>query len=126
MNEELKGVLLSYLKQLLGVIENASRLAVDQIPQIVAEKLAYDFWEATFWTLLSAAILILSVFSGRWGWKTLQEDPTGSDGGAPIIAFALVGLIFGTIVFCANSMIMLKIAVAPRLYIVEWLRTVVN
>lgn len=122
MNEELQKTLSTYLTRLLEVVEKGAEWAGDQIPLVIQEKLAYDFWSAAAWTTLSIVLIPLIVYfwykiNKHEDWDEDCVGPT-SIAGVPIF-LALIAI------FCCNLPIMLKIWIAPRLYILEWVRTLV-
>jgi hypothetical protein len=131
MNKELLEKLTASSAKLLEFIEKTSETTVDfakeQVPLVIQEVLAWGFYSNLFYTLLNLVLLI--VFSVlyfklcKWMIRLMDE----SDG------FSTFGILLGTIpisVVCMNlvsySLLTLKICVAPRLYLIETLQTLLK
>ena len=121
MNEELKTTLAEYLKKLLSLVEQGAQAAAQQVPLIIQEKLRYDLVMESVYLVVVFPLLILCIW---WIWRGVRnvienEDPeyympnftVGGVLGVVTLILTLAGV--GTIV---------KIVLAPRLYIVEWLK----
>lgn len=131
MNEDLKKMLVEYLGKLLGAVEKAGSFAADQIPIIIQEKLQYDFWLAVGWMVIAVLMLLVG---GCCGWCIYRvvnckdraswwydNDGMGISSMFGVIIFGILGII----IFFVNAATVLQITIAPRLYIVEWLKGMV-
>ena len=130
MNDEMKAVLLEYLKKLLSVTEKGLEWSAEQIPLIIQEKLTYDFWFSAAWLVV---VTIVFVGANAFVWRLVESyrddynKPNtqgekiairGTTGLFTILVYVLIGGILAENV--------LKIYLAPRLYILEWLRDAVR
>lgn len=130
MDEKTKTLVYEYLKKLLEATEKGVQWTADQIPLIIQEKLNYDFWYSISWMIFGVVLVL-----GAWLFCHLYEDYANKN--FPISdpwkidqkdaritrVFVRIGsLIVGIGFVTVNGPVALKIAVAPRLYILEWLR----
>lgn len=116
MNEELQKQLAALLSSLMAFGADAKQFAADQIPPLVAEKIAFGRVEDTLFFVVFA---VACGFCVRWTvWSVREEHPIG-------IATVLCGAIFGFIAALALHE-SLMVWFAPRLYIVEWLKGMVT
>lgn len=126
MNDELQKQLAMMLSNLQGAATTATQWGAAQIPPLVAEKIAFGrVWET--WSTLGCLIVALVGLMLLFKWAIpLQKKNEYTDPG-PI--FACVGsgvLAFGAFIgFLTNLYPCLLVWFAPRLYIVEWLKTIV-
>lgn len=121
MTPELQAQLAAYLKTLLETTKAAGSLAVDQLPLIVQEKIAYGRVIETWQLVLFAAVTYLGYRLFRWG---AREDAKGYGHGHEA---AMPGLVFGAIVAIVAGLLTViqtsyvaQVWLAPRLYIIEW------
>ena len=119
MNDETKAMLGAYLKKMLEAIEHGATFAGEQIPLVIQEKLHFELvmnilWGAFFF-LIYVGLMIPIV---RW-WK--KDVPAYSDEIEARIGITAVSqlLLIPTFINVTKA---LKITLAPRLYILEWLR----
>lgn len=130
MSDEAKKALEESLVGMLKAAQDGATWAQGQIPLVLQEKLAFDFWLAAIWGVLSVALL-LWYFTGLRARIARAEAYGGPPSDAEIalaqlvvggvLSFmALLGLVFECIPTA------LKITLAPRLYILEWARELVR
>ena len=125
MNDELKKVLTDYLLRLLSAVEKGVEFTADQIPLVIQEKLTYDFWESALWATLFYTLTIISCgglsISIRAADKRDWEDTLTI---ILVITFAVLSCAgIGWFLEGGEEVArMLKIHLAPKLYILEWLR----
>lgn len=127
MDPDLQKQLAEMLAKLTDATQNTATWAGSQIPPLVQEKLTFGrVWEtaAFLMCVLSMAVCVWFV---RWCWHQEEADRY-SDNPAYVIGVALGGI--ATIVFFIISVAQLEnvfmVWLAPRLYIVEWLRSMVT
>jgi hypothetical protein len=122
MDEQMKSTLAEYLKKLLSMVEAGANFAVDQIPLVVQEKLAFDFWWAFVWFMVGlicgvSATLLIRTGIAVYRAREHRHDERFMGWVAPGTTLALLG----TPLAMTNLYTILKISLAPRLYIIEWL-----
>lgn len=101
----------------IGIVK-AVDFAQEQAPLVVQEFLAWNFAQATIWTIITVIGLIISGFFIKKCWDWIDD----SDGGS------IVGIFIGLFVFVMFTLTglvpnvekMVKVKVAPRVYIIEW------
>ena len=101
--------------------KTAEAFAVEQTPLYIQELLAWNFWYSLIWFFVGVFWIAFSAFS----WKKLYKNRKIIEEAREfpfemLWAFpAFLGLVFGSIGFCSN-LDWLKIAVAPRVWLVEY------
>jgi len=100
-----------------GIIK-AVDFAQEQAPLVVQEFLTWKFAQATIWTVISVIGLIVLGYCIKKCINWLEESGGGS----------MVGILFGVILFVVVMFVglipnveqMVKVKVAPRVFIIEW------
>lgn len=129
MTDETKKALEEFLLILLEQAKTGAAWSADQIPLIIQEKLAYDFWMAVFGVVLSVGIWVW--YLGRFKQRLQIVDSYHSSSDEELVAMGqlslggVVALISGLYSTFVGIPTLIKIHFAPRLYIVEWLRGLV-
>lgn len=113
-----KEVINGFVQQMSDILKNAEDFTVSQMPEVCKEILKYNFLEAVFYVTVGALILVLSYFvakiindqhkkdlHGDWQWMHFGT-----------IGLIVVGILFLTI----NGLDIVKIELAPRLYLIEY------
>lgn len=106
-----------------GIVK-AVDFAQEQTPLVVQEFLAWKFAQATIWTVVSVIGLIVLGYIIKKCHDWLEES-----GGGSIIGVIFGGVLFVMVVFMGlipNVEQMVKVKVAPRVYIIEWVSDQVN
>lgn len=138
MNEELQKQLAALLASLMNVASDGAKWAGSQIPPLVQEKILYGRISHTAWAVLFAVVAwqaarVTAMFYRQACADRADRASKGFDphiwpdrpGGLPSIGC-------GALVFIASCLAVLNLNdallawFAPRLYIVEWLRTLIN
>ncbi len=126
-NEE---VLNTFANKMLTAVEGIEAFGKEQIPDYIEQVLMYNFWESTIIaTVLASLILVfLVVFilgilkSNKTGWGVECPSPSAFTviGSGFILIFLIpIGLADGIV---PNAKEALKIHLAPKVYIVDYLR----
>ena len=121
MDPQLKAQLEIFLASLISTTERGLTVAEAQIPQVIQEKLLYDSVEALMYTVLCVLLLIATGFLVRYAmflYNTKPSDDVWMISTLVSIITAITG--FG---LTFNIFTLLKIYLAPRVYILEWLRS---
>lgn len=130
MTNETKKLLEEALKSSLAALQSGVDFAKTEIPLALKEKLSYDFWEAFFEIVFFTLLLLIFTAVMRASWKRAHSpELEGYDGeearmGYYCLAFIPFGLtsLVWIITTPINILTMIKITVAPRLYLLEWLK----
>ena len=122
MNEQTKQLLSEYLTKLLHTLEAGATWTAEQVPLVVQEKLAFDFWWAIGGVVLGLLLSLAPIPTWRLTRNWEDEDARGT------IRFlgTAIPVVVSTIFLITNVYTLLHILVAPRLYVLEWLRTLVG
>ena len=124
MNEEMNNKLVEYLDSLGGVAKAAASFAGDNLPMVIQEFLAWEFYSNIFIVMLCILAGILGLCLGRAGLenynKLVQQDKSTDDTSVviPIIfGVMLLGLAIGLGSISAYQAV--KVKVAPRIVVLE-------
>lgn len=124
MNEKTQEILMSYMGKAEGALQNISDFASDQIPLVIQEYLSWQFYGSVinaivFLTILSLALYLLNMLV-NWTLKQTASDDIGPGvfGSFILLLFSLF-MIAG---FIYHSKEAVKVSVAPRVVIVDWLK----
>lgn len=127
MNEQLQNQLAEVVKKALEAGQNAADFAALHAPDVVAELLRWHFWSNTI--AASLAIAMATVF-GYWAARGIAEN---TKHGYLEPNLAAVGAVFGTIFSLASGIAAipfafqaLQVAIAPKLFLVEYIAKLVK
>lgn len=127
MNEELQKQLAALFASLLDFSKTATTYAMNQIPPLIQEKLAFGrVWET--WCVV-ACVIITGICI--WAALSFQKKLGEYKGYNPECLFAggIISWIFAVgflVASLCNLYDCLLVWFAPRLYIVEWVSTIIN
>lgn len=108
----------------------------EQTPLYIQELLVYNFWISLIWFVVGVVFILIGInraYSVVWGklsketWEKSKGfysstmTPSGVQGVVSIV-LAVVGLIGGPII-SAHNLEFVKVATAPRVFVVDYLRT---
>lgn len=128
--DQLKTLLTKHLDSLLTWIgdtgASVQTFAAAQIPDILQQKLAYEFWSAVAWLGVGTIMLLIVPIAWIISMRLLKKhQPAMYDRDkyfmAPILITIFVGG-SGVVMLLANLDTALKIYFAPKVYIIDWLR----
>lgn len=130
MSDEVKKALSGYLLRLLESLEKGINWTADQIPLVIQEKLAWEFWIHAVYLGFGVALLLVGlgcIVKARLVW--LAEEAKSKDSykhnghyGHEAWLFGIAPFLSGFPITAYNLEHLIQITVAPRLYIIEWLR----
>lgn len=131
--QELTQTLNAALKTALDGLASGVEFAKGQIPLVLQEKLAYDFYSALFF-LLSFLLLALGAFcwcryAMRQARNSLKDNYGHSDKDEWTFAAwfpTCIAWVVSLIGILINADTLINIHFAPRLYIMEWLLKMVK
>lgn len=115
MDTQLQQQLADYLKLILETIKTGSTFVAGQVPLVVQEKITYGRAEETITLVILIVLVYLSYRTVRWGMDQNDEMSVVACvvGGIGILLFTVLALI--------ELDFVLKVWFAPRLYIIEWI-----
>jgi len=123
MNPDLQKQLAEMLAKLTDATQNAAIWVGGQVPPLIHEKIVLGRAEMTGFIILALVCALIAsmlfVSSFRHGWFTTDNGFARFMGGCALTVFTL-GL------FGSNIHEFLMVWFAPRLYIVEWLKSMVT
>ena len=123
MTDEMKKLLEDAFRLTLDGLKSGGAFAKEQIPLVIQEKLTYDFYYYLFFTIFLTVVCVAVFSLGVFCIKKANKAGYDCEGW-------WLGGVFGTMIptvvlfltLTNNIPAMIQISVAPRLYIVEWLR----
>lgn len=125
MNDELKARLVQYLDAMGARFAKAEDFAVEQIPDVAQQWLAWEFWSCVFFDAVVLVVAVLSFFLHKasvvaFGKKKAKNDPNddGSFEAALAVLFliASAGCILWSFYFGYKG---IKVTVAPKVVLIE-------
>jgi hypothetical protein len=116
MNEELQKKLAGSLDKVIGAVEAGLDLAGKEAPLVVSEILNYGLMLNSVLIGVGCFILIIGLFLVR-----LEFSPKNKCTGLPGM-FAIVCFVFSTVSIVTHFLHLMKIWLAPRLYVLDQLR----
>ena len=128
MNDKLEDQLAKAIEKAMGVAEKTGEFVIEQAPELLREFYAWHIAEHCLMMVLSATVIIMP-----WVYRkvlpTCDEymDKMSFFGKDVHAGFAIPGYIvgigmaiFAAIGFCEHAMLLVKILVAPKLYLIEY------
>ena len=125
MTEEMMQKLNASLDKVGQWVQDAEVFAREQAPLVVQEMLVWGWWQALLLIMVPIAVLLVIAPLTMLIWKWAAADKTASDHDFWGGAMAFSGMILLTCVFwligalIANVGTMVKISVAPRVYLLN-------
>ena len=122
MKDEIVKQLDGVLPKVLKFVERSAEFVGDQAPLLVSEILNYNLVRGGAISLFGLTFLVI----GLLAYKEMRREYAKSDPiGDKVVMLSIVsvgGIILGTIVFCSNILNVAKVLLAPRLYVIDYLR----
>ncbi len=122
-----------FLKELTGLVEltkagvgKAVEVLQAEAPELIKQIMAWNFTVSIIGFLFGIAIFIAAIKWRKISWKKYQEDTRYNDGWYfGCMAGTIAGVAVGMIFIC-ESLIWLKILVAPKLFLIEYLTKLIK
>lgn len=124
MNEQLSAVLVDILKTSKDGVINVALFAQQQAPELAKEIIQWGFWSNLFWVILSPVVFFISYKLFLYG---IKMDNDGNCDGAmfcKILCWILVVIFIVT--FCCSLQEMIKCLVAPKIYIIDYVKNLIQ
>jgi Mn2+/Fe2+ NRAMP family transporter len=125
MNKELQQSMSQFLNLMIEALGKTTNFAAEQIPLYVQELLRYAMWDTIFSLILAIAILTASLIIAKKVLKYLRIADYNYDLEATAhILLVVLGLssIFSVFLTVASVSTILKITLAPRVYVIDYLK----
>ena len=116
--KQLEGVLPKVLK----FVERSAEFVGDQAPLLVSEILNYNLVREGALSLLGLTFLVIGLWSCKEMRREYAKKEPICDKIGLLCAVTGLGVIVGTTMFCAHILDVAKVLVAPRLYVIDYLR----
>lgn len=110
-----------YLEQIMSWLESGAMWIGEQAPLYVQELLTWRMWNHAIWNGLMLILLVATITSSIKFFKWVKAKTTSSDGpgvGLTLSIIASVGLFIGIV---ANTCALIKIIVAPKVYLIDYI-----
>ncbi len=124
---ELEKKLVEYMDKTAGAIEQVLDFSMEQAPLVVKEIISYGFWSGVLWIVISAGMILFSIkkYKELRTLKKVASYPEDKKLGFAQFCVFVLSVVF-VIVFACNIQKLVKVSVAPRLYIIDSLRGAVT
>jgi hypothetical protein len=123
MNEQLQAALTEVLKATTNTAGQAKDFLLGQLPDVVQQLLHYNFvWSLIWWGF--GALLLLGGLA--WGLGFLRAAVKHDDGDYASVALVGVAPIVVGFIFLLENFDWLKIWLAPKLYLLDYVKTFVK
>lgn len=132
MNQELQKALAQFLQLMLDGIQKGSAFASQQLPLIIQEKLHYEIVSSLAWIGIWLTITIIAWSAQRIVWRLTEPKPSSylsSDDETArgvTTAAAILLSIFAIIDIVYNIDHLIYVWMAPRVFIIEWLKELIK
>lgn len=117
MNEELETALSQLIQKTLSGMDAAVGFGQEQLPDVIQQLIVFNTWAAALWLLLCATGTALMSKLFYYCWKENEAD------GA---IFAAIPLIIFTLCMVGNALDLLKITLAPKVWLLEYAANLIN
>jgi len=115
-------VLATILQKALDVATSTGDFIAGQIPDVAKQLLLFEASWALVWMVLAIVIAVFAIWPYKCAKKMVADD---SDWG-PMYLIPSVLWLVSVVVFMANIYDFLKITLAPKLYLLEYVAHLVN
>lgn len=86
--------------------------AQQQIPDVIHQLLMWELTQAIVWLIVSVVLFVIA-------YKSLTDKWLEWSDGATVISATVAGIV-GVVVFLHNLLLMLKILIAPKLFLIQY------
>jgi hypothetical protein len=119
-------VLKPLVTELVNLLKKGVNLAKDELPVIANQILAFYFWASVIWVVAGVVLMLAGLFchvhaipyvieGSRRGFR--EDDPS-----CMWVIGAVVAYLAGAALVISNSIDIVKIKAAPRLFLLEYLK----
>lgn len=115
INEEIKQKMVEYLQTFEAGVKKAGEFSAEQAPLVVQEFLAWEFWGNAIPAVVVLVLMLTAMIVTAVIWK--KSDDIDWRMGSGLVTG--LGVLFLTIPFCITASNACKVAVAPRIVVLE-------
>ncbi len=126
MDEQLK----EQLTEVLGAANGAKDFAIEQLPLVAQEFIAWEFWGSVGMATISGVIALLALVASVLLWRKANEYDRKGDSAAEgisllffVAAFAFIGASLCSLIDTYHAA---RVSVAPRVVLIEKLSELVK
>lgn len=128
MNEETEKLLNEALAGAIDAVKTTGNFVVEQAPDLIRQLLLYNTVMLSAWVLLGVVVLIATGLIVRKAWKW-EKTLRGGDSGVGLalggISFVIGGILGCTLIFGHISEL-IKIVLAPKIWLLEYAASLVK
>lgn len=111
------------LSKALEAATATGNFVVEQAPDVVQQLLTYKMFEAATMSIILALASLVMAWLSKKGWKLAWSDSVGSEEGAPILVASILlaaSAAISTYVAWSWIMVLAKIILAPKIFLIEY------
>jgi hypothetical protein len=124
MDDELKQRLIKYLDKMEEAVDGGSDFILDQAPLVVQEYLLWQWWLHLLAMALSILVIVPCVLLGVRLIRESYETDNEQTFGWGMLVIAISGCLLVPAI--GEAFTFLKVAIAPRIVVMEYLAELVN
>jgi len=129
MSKHLQAAFIQLLNMLMNGLKSATAFAHHQIPLLIQELLHYHLVMALLGVIVFGSLILIGsailIIKRKWFWKITLNDSYGNSTqvGIPITLMSWFGLMLFQIPFWLNLATFIQIEIAPRVWLLNYLRS---
>jgi hypothetical protein len=112
------------LEELITIIKDTKKFLYEQIPDVIKQLLRFKLYEYVIYGVFRLGFLITLITADIWAWHILTGaigTVWGSLAGVVLSVGFLVWIYQTACVLCSHTITIIKIGVAPKIYLIEFL-----
>ena len=128
MNEQLSGALVDVIKAGKDGVVNLALFAQQQAPDLAKQIISWGLWSNLFEVFIELFSMFAVLKAYQWALSKIKDDKYESENPLYWIIF-IIGGIFAIIMFICffnSSEAFVKCLVAPKLYLIEYVKTLMG
>ena len=114
----------AFLSELSTVLKDTKSFVLAQAPDIIKQIVSLEIVNSIFWVCVPLCFIISSVLLVIWSMYNITSVFNCS-GASPIYIFATIVILISLINFLDNVERLIKISVAPKIYLIEYLKNLI-
>ena len=123
--QEMVPVLDKWLQELLDWTREGADFASEQLPLLVEDIIQWGMVAHFVWAAVFFIPVICMSALVRCAWRFAHTKDADFTDGATAVSFSIIGLVLSGVLFMYNLLAGLKAFIAPRLYLIEFLKDMV-
>lgn len=131
MNEELQKQLVSILEAATATASSAKDFVLAELPDVAKQLLLWELWQAVVYlTVLGVLPIVALVFLWRWANKYRKKEDTSTENkeacAGVTFGVTIVIAVVSSIALVTNILTIVKVLVAPKLFLLEYASKLIN